>query len=79
MTASASLCAKRRQPILQAFQIARHHDADHVGSGSEKLSELEIGRAEPRQRARQPRTGLGAGAFDDPRQAQGQLSGWRHQ
>jgi hypothetical protein len=22
---------KRRQPVLQAFQIARHHDADHIG------------------------------------------------
>jgi hypothetical protein len=46
---------KRRQPVLQAFQIARHHDADDVGPGGEKLSELEIGRTEPGQRARQPR------------------------
>ena len=36
---------KRRQPVLQAFQVARHHDADHVGPGGQKLSELEIGRA----------------------------------
>ena len=53
---------KRRQPVLQAFQVARHDDADHVGPRGEKLSELEIGRPEPRQRARQPRAGLGAAA-----------------
>ena len=36
---------ERRQPVLQAFEVARQHDADHVGPGGEKLSELEIGRA----------------------------------
>ncbi len=70
---------KRRQPVLQAFQIARHHDADHVGPRGEKLSELEIGRSEPGQRARQPRTGFGAGAFDQPREPQRELPGRRHQ
>ena len=70
---------KRRQPVLQGFQIARHRDADHVGPGRQKLSELEIGRAEPRQRARQPRAGFGAGPFDQPRQPQRELSGRRHQ
>ena len=70
---------KRRQPVLQAFQIARHRDADHVGPRRQKLSELEIGRAEPRQRARQPRAGFGAGPFDQPRQPQRELPGRRHQ
>ena len=55
------------------------HHADHVGPGGEKLSELQIGGPEPRQRARQPRTGFGAGAFDQPGQPQCQLSGRRHQ
>ncbi len=36
---------KRRQPVLQAFEVARHRDADDVGPGREKLSELQIGRA----------------------------------
>ena len=79
MTASASALRKRRQPVLQAFQIARHGDADDVGPGRQKLSELQIGRAEPRQRARQPRAGFGAGAFDQPRQPQRELPGRRHQ
>ena len=70
---------KRRQPVLQAFQVARHRDADHVGPRRQKLSELEIGRTEPRQRARQPRAGFGAGPFDQPRQPQRELSGRRHQ
>ena len=70
---------KRRQPVLQAFQVARHRDADHVGPGRQKLSELEVSRAKPRQRARQPRAGFGAGTFDQPRQPQRKLSGRRHQ
>ena len=70
---------KRRQPVLQAFQVARHRDADHVGPGRQKLSELEVSGAEPRQRARQTRAGFGAGAFDQPRQPQRELSGRRHQ
>jgi hypothetical protein len=36
---------KRRQPVLKAFEVARHRDADDVGPGREKLSELQIGRA----------------------------------
>ena len=43
------------------------------------MSELEIGRAEPRQRARQTRSGFGAGPFDQPRQPQRKLPGRRHQ
>ena len=70
---------KRRQPVLQAFEVARHRNANHVGPRREKLSELEIGRAEPRQRARQPRAGFGAGPLDDPRQTQCELAGRRHQ
>jgi hypothetical protein len=49
------LLCERRQPVLQAFEIARHRDADHVGTGREELPELEIGGPEPGQRARQPR------------------------
>ena len=70
---------KRRQPVLQGLQIARHHDADHVGPGSEKLSEFQVGRPQPGQRARQPRAGFGAGTLDEPRQPQRKLSGRRHQ
>ena len=70
---------KRRQPVLQGFQIARHRDADHVGPGRQKLAELEVSGAEPRQRARQTRAGFGAGPFDQPRQPQRELSGRRHQ
>ena len=70
---------KRRQPVLQGFEIARHCDTDHVGPGGQELSELEIGRAEPCQRARQPRTGFGAGPLDDPRQFERELSRRRHQ
>ena len=68
-----------RQPVLQTFQVAGHMGSDHVGPGREKLSELEIGRPEPGQRARQARTGLGARALDDPREAQRDLARWRHQ
>ena len=70
---------ERRQPVLQAFQVARHHDADHVGPGGEKLPEFQIGRTQPRQRARQPRAGFGAGALDDAGEPQRELSGRRHQ
>ncbi len=70
---------KRRQPVLQAFQIARHDDADHIGPCGEKLPKLEIGGPEPRQRARQMRTGFGAGALDQSRNAKRELPGRRHQ
>jgi len=66
---------KRRQPVLQALQVACHHDADHIRPCRQKLSELEIGRSKSGQRARQARAGLGAGALDDPRQAQRKLPG----
>ena len=45
---------ERRQPVLQAFQIARHHHPDHVGPGGEKLSELDISWPQPRQRGGEP-------------------------
>ena len=70
---------KRRQPVLQAFQIARHGDADDIGARGQELSELEIGGTEPRQRARQPRAGFRAAALDQPGHAQRKLSGRRHQ
>ena len=66
---------KRRQPVLQGFQIARHRDADHVGPG--RLAELEAGRA-----ASAPATAAGRiwrRAFDQPRQPQRELSGRRHE
>ena len=70
---------ERRQPVLQTFEIARHRDADHVGPGCQELPELEVGRSQPRQRARQTRAGFGAGALDQPRQTQRELAGRRHQ
>jgi hypothetical protein len=68
-----------RQPVLQAFEILGHHDADHVWSCGEELTELEIGRPEPRQRTRQPGSGLGAGPFDQAGQPQQKLPGRWHQ
>jgi hypothetical protein len=59
---------KRRQAVLQAFEIARHHDADHVGAGGEKLAEFQVGRSHPLQRPRQPRAGFGAAALDQSRE-----------
>ena len=44
-----------RQSILQRLEIARQHHADHIGPGRKKLAKLQIGRAHPFQRARQPR------------------------
>ena len=73
------LLRERRQAVLQAFEIARHHDADHVGPRGEELSELEIGRPQPCQRARQPRAGSGAGPFDQSRQLHQELRRRRHQ
>ncbi len=61
---------ERRQLVLQAFEVARHLDADHVGPRRQHLAELDIGRAEPGQRPRQPRAGLGIAALDQPRHAQ---------
>ena len=47
---------KRRQTVLQAFEVARHHDADDVGTGGEELPKLEISGSKPGQRPRQPRS-----------------------
>ena len=52
---------KRRQPVLQGLQVARHRDADHVGPRRQELAELDIGGAEPGQRARQPWPDLAPG------------------
>ena len=49
---------ERRQAVLQAFQVARHEHADHVGPCGKELAELEISGPEPRQRARQPRAAI---------------------
>ena len=61
---------ERRHPVLQPFEIARHGDADHVGAGRQHLAELDIGRSEPRQRARQPRPAGDVAPLDQPRQPQ---------
>ena len=39
---------ERRHLVLQAFQIARERDADHVGPRRQELAELDISRAELR-------------------------------
>ena len=70
---------KRRQAVLQAFEVARHDHADHVGPRGQELPELEISGSEPRQRARQPRTRFGAGALDQPGKPQRELARRRHQ
>ena len=46
---------KRRHAILQALEVARQRGADYVGSGGEKLPELDIARAKPGQRRGEPR------------------------
>ena len=43
-----------RQPVLQCRQIAREFPADNVVPGREKLAELDIRRAERRQRSGEP-------------------------
>ena len=53
-TASASRLRERRHLVLQAFEIARERDADHVGPRRQELAELDVGRAEPRQRGGEP-------------------------
>ena len=67
------------QPVLQAFQVACHEDADHVGTGGEKLPELEVGRSHSGQRAGQALAGFGAAPFDQPRNLERELPGRRHQ
>lgn len=66
---------ERRQPVLQAFQVARHRDADDIRAGRKELAELEIGRAEPRQSGGQLRAVVGLGALDHARKASWQLGG----
>src|SRR5215469_7239708 len=46
---------KRRHAILQALEVARQRGADYVGSGGEKLPELDIARAKSGQRRGEPR------------------------
>ena len=70
---------ERRQTVLQRFEIARHRHADDVGPRREELAELEIGRAHPFQRARQPRSRLGAAPLDQSRELDRKLSRRRHQ
>ncbi len=50
---------ERRHLVLQRFEIARQRDADHVGPRRQELSELHIGRPEPRQRHGEPRARCG--------------------
>jgi hypothetical protein len=70
---------KGRQAVLQALQVARQHHANHIGPGGEELAELQIGRAHPLQRARQPRAGFGAAPLDQPRDRERKLRRRRHE
>src|SRR5262249_44003187 len=72
------LLCKRRQTVLEAFQVARHDDADHVRPRRQELAELEIGWAQPGQRPRQPRSMLVAAPFDEACELQRELSRRRH-
>ena len=48
------LARERRHAVLQPLEVARDGDADDVGPGRQELAELDVGRAEPRQRRREP-------------------------
>ena len=55
---------------MQALEVAGQSSADDVGTGSKKLSELDIARPQPRQRRRQPRFGgAGRAALEQPHDA----------
>ena len=69
---------KWRQPVLQALEVARHDDTDHVGAGGEKLAELEVRRSHPGERAGQALAGFAAAALDQSRDLERELSGRRH-
>jgi hypothetical protein len=45
---------ERRHTVLQAFEIARERRADDIGPGRQELAELDVARAEPCQRRREP-------------------------
>ena len=62
---------ERRHPVLQRFQVARQCGPDDIGTRREELAELDVGRAEPRQRGGEldRRTG-GARPLDQPRDLQ---------
>ncbi len=57
---------ERRQPILQVAEIRCQLNADDVGPRGEKLAELDVTRAERRQRTRNPRL-LGLSGVERPR------------
>ena len=60
---------ERRHLVLQALEVARERDADHVRARRQELAELHIGRTEPGQRGGQPVGGDLAGRpLDQPRQ-----------
>src|SRR5262249_22629563 len=46
-----------RHLVLQSLQIVRKRGADHVRPGRQKLAKLDVARAEPRERGRQPYLG----------------------
>ena len=69
---------KRRQTILQILKIARHRDANHVGTGGEKLAELDVSWAKPSQCAGQPSARDRAAPLDQPRHADRELRLRRH-
>ena len=60
---------ERRHLVLQALEVARERDADHVRARRQELAELHIGGTEPGQRGGQPVGGDLAGRpLDQPRQ-----------
>ena len=64
------LLREGRHPILQMLEIAGERGADHVRTGGEKLSKLDVARAEPRQRGGKARIGGAARRpFEQTREA----------
>ena len=59
---------ERRHLVLQAFEIARERDADHVRPRRQELAELDVGRPEPRSAPPPAGCGVVAGRpLDQPR------------
>ena len=61
----------RRHPVLQPLQFGRDLGPDDVGPGGEELSELDVGGAEPIDRAGKPVRALDAAARDQIGRRQG--------
>ena len=75
---TASGARERRHAVLEPLEVARDGDADDVGPRRQELAELDVGRAEPRQRRREPGGAVAeVAALDQPRQAQEAAPGRR--